>query len=162
MSDPYEEILQGEVTLRLPPGPRHELICERLHTVIKASVANFPGTKLLALRSNVRVDSANTVCPDLALAAAATGKIWLVAEVVSSEDHHADTVEKKQIYEAMKLPRLWMVDPRYDNVEIYHGSEYGLRLEGILAGADVLTEKLLPEFQITIKELFATATPSPS
>ena len=157
MSEPYEETLGGEVTLRLPPGPRHEAICERLHAVIKASVANFPGTRLLELRSEVRVDSTNTVCPDLALAAAATGKVWLVAEVVSSEDHHTDTVEKKQIYEAMKLPRLWMVDPRYDNVEIYHGSEYGLRLEGILAGSDMLTEKLLPEFQITIKELFAPA-----
>lgn len=154
MSDPYEEKLQGEVTLRLPPGARHELICARLHAVIKASVANFPGTKLLDLRSEMRIDSDNTVCPDLALATTATGKVWLVAEVVSSEDHHADTVEKKQIYEAMKLPRLWMVDPRYDNVEVYHGSEYGLRLENILATSDVLTEKLLPEFQITIKELF--------
>jgi len=158
MSEPYEEKLQGEVTLRLPPGVRHELICARLHAVIKASIANFPGTKLLDLRSEIRVDSANTVCPDLALATAATGKVWLVAEVVSSEDHHADTVEKKQIYEAIKLPRLWMVDPRYDNVELYHGSEYGLRLVEILAGSDVLTEKLLPEFQITVKELFAAAT----
>jgi Uma2 family endonuclease len=157
MSEPYEEKLQGEVTLRMPPGARHELICARLHAVIKASVANFPGTKLLDPRSEIRLDSANTICPDLALATTATGKVWLVAEVVSSEDHHADTVEKKQIYEAMKLPRLWMVDPRYDNVEVYHASEYGMRLQEILAGSDVLTEKLLPEFQITIKELFAPA-----
>jgi Uma2 family endonuclease len=158
MSEPYEEKLQGEVTLRLPPGKRHELICARLHAAIKASVANFSGTKLLELRSELQLDSANTVCPDLALATAATGKVWLIAEVVSSEDHHADTVEKKQIYEAVKLPRLWMVDPRYDNVELYHGSEYGLRLVEILAGSDVLSEKLLPEFQISIKELFAAAT----
>lgn len=158
IGEPYEEKLLGEVTLRLPPGPRHELICARLHKVIKASVANFPGTKLLDLRTEVRLDSANTVCPDLALATTATGKVWLVAEVVSSEDHHADTVDKKQIYETLKIPRLWMVDPRYDNVEIYHGSEYGLRLETILAGSDVLTEKLLPEFQIAIKELFAAVT----
>jgi Uma2 family endonuclease len=60
----------------------------------------------------------------------------------------------------MKLPRLWMVDPRYDNVEIYHGSEYGLRLVEILAHSDVLTEKLLPEFQLPIKDLFSAA-PSP-
>lgn len=157
MGEPYEEKLQGEVTLRLPPGPRHELICTRLHAVIKASVANFPGTKFLDLRSEVRLDSANTVCPDLALATTATGKVWLVAEVVSSEDHHADTVEKKQIYEAMKLLRLWMVDPRYDNVEVYHASEYGMKLVGILAGRDVLMEKLLPEFEISVAELFATA-----
>lgn len=155
MSEPYEEKLQGEVTLRLPPGARHELICARLHAAIKASVANFPGTKLLEPRSAIRIDATNLLRPDLALATATTGKVWLVAEVISSEDHHADTVEKKQIYEAMKLPRLWMIDPRYNNVEIYHASEYGMRLETILAGSDVLTEKLLPEFQMAIVDLFA-------
>jgi hypothetical protein len=40
-------------------------------------------------------------------------------------------------------------------VEVYHASEYGMRLVEILAGADVLSEKLVPEFQITIAELFA-------
>ena len=155
MSEPYEEKLQGETTLRLPLSARHELICSRLHAVIKASVANFPGTKLLEMRSAVRVDSTSLLRPDLAIATTTTGKVWLVAEVVSSDDHHADTVEKKQIYEAMKLPRLWMVDPRYNNVEVYHATEYGMRLEHILACSDVLTEKLLPEFQMAIADLFA-------
>jgi Uma2 family endonuclease len=66
---------------------------------------------------------------------------------------------KKQIYEEIKVARLWMVDPRYDNVEVYHATEYGLKLIGILAGREVLTEKLLPEFQLVIAELFATAPP---
>jgi hypothetical protein len=74
---------------------------------------------------------------------------------VNSEDHRPDTVIKKQIYEEIKLPRLWMVDPRYDNVETYHGSEYGLMLKGILAGRESLSEKLIPEFHIGIAELFA-------
>ena len=159
MSEPYEETLQGEVTLRLPPGSRHELICERLHGLVKASVANFPGTQLLEVRSEVRLDAYTKVRPDLALIAAATGKLWLAAEVVSSEDHKPDTVYKKELYENCKLPRLWMVDPRYDNVEVYHASEYGMRLQHILAGADILTEKLLPEFQISVNELFATTSP---
>lgn len=155
MTEPYEEKLQGDVALRLPPGPRHELICERLHTAVRACVVNFPGTKLLDRRSEVQVDAHTTLRPDLALVTAATNKLWLAVEVVSSEDHRPDTVLKKEIYEAMKLPRLWMVDPRYDNVEVYHASEYGLRLQEILAGADVLTEKLLPQFAMTVARLFA-------
>ena len=54
-----------------------------------------------------------------------------------------------------------MVDPRYDNVEIYHSTEFGLELKGILAGSEVLTEKLVPEFQFVIAELFATPKPQP-
>jgi Uma2 family endonuclease len=64
---------------------------------------------------------------------------------------------KKEVYEKVRVPRLWMVDPRYDNVEIYHCTEFGLQLKGILAGSEVLGEKLVPEFQIVIAELFAAA-----
>jgi Uma2 family endonuclease len=155
MSRTYAEILNGTPLARLAPGTRHELICTRLHHWVKASVANFAVTRLLAPRSEVRLSMKHTVCPDLALVAAATGKVWLAAEIVSSDDHASDTVIKKQIYEEMRLPRLWMIDPRYDNVEVYHSNEYGLVLKRILAGHELLTEKLLPELQLTITELFA-------
>jgi len=159
MSRTYAEILNGTPLARLAPGARHELICARLHQWVKASVANFAGTRLLAPRSEVQLSMKHTVCPDLALVAAATDKVWLAAEIVSSDDHQPDTVIKKQIYEEMKLPRLWMIDPRYDNVEVYHSNEYGLVLKSILAGHELLTEKLLPEFQLTITELFAAEPP---
>ena len=155
MSQSYAEILNGAPLARCAPGARHELICARLHKWVKASVANFAGTRLLPPRAEVRLSMRHTVCPDLALVAAANGKVWLAAEIVSSDDHAPDTVIKKQIYEEIRLPRLWMVDPRYDNVEVYHCSEYGLILKSILAGHELLTEKLLPEFQLTMMELFA-------
>jgi Uma2 family endonuclease len=161
MSQTYGEILNGAPWARRAPGPRHELICDRLHRWVKASVANFAGTRLLPPRSEVRLSPKHTVCPDLALVAAATGKVWLAAEIVNSNDHQPDTVIKKQIYEEMRLPRLWMIDPRYDNVEVYQSSEYGLVLKGILAGQELLTEKLLPEFQLVIAELFAAEPPRP-
>jgi Uma2 family endonuclease len=155
MSEPYEEIIQGEKTLRLPPGSRHELICTRLHTALQAAVANFASTKLLEIRASVPLGNGNQFCPDLALLTAANDKLWLAVEVVSSEDHKADTVFKKEVYEAARVPRLWMVDPRYDNIEVYFATTYGLRLQEILATRDVLTEKLLPEFQMALPDLFA-------
>ncbi len=157
MSAPYEEILEGQKILRPPPGPRHELICARLHDCVRASVGNFTSTRLLDRRAPVELSSATMVAPDLSLIVAATGKLWLAAEIVGTADHRVDTVRKKEIYEAMKLPRLWMVDPRYDNVEVYHATEYGLVLKEILAVREVLTEKSLPEFQMVIAELFAAA-----
>jgi Uma2 family endonuclease len=155
MSSPYKEILDGKTILRAAPGPRHELICGRLHSAVHASVANLASTRLLAPRSEVKLPSGEIVCPDLALVTQATGKLWLAVEIVNSEDHRPDTVIKKQIYEEIKLPRLWMVDPRYDNVETYQGSEYGLILKAILAGRESLAEKLIPEFHMGVAELFA-------
>jgi len=64
-------------------------------------------------------------------------------------------VTKKEIYEQIRVPRLWVVDPRYDNVEIYHSFEFGLKLHGIFAGNEPLSEKLIPQFKLTVAELFA-------
>src|ERR1035437_3123997 len=94
------------------------------------------------------------ICPDPALVTAATGKLFLAVEIISRDDHHADTVVKKEVYDQIRIPRLWMVDPRYDNVEVYHSFEFGLQLKGILGGREVLTEKLVPQFQMVITDLF--------
>lgn len=155
MSLPYEEILDGAITTRVAPGARHEMICSRLHDVVKAGTANVASTRLLSARTRIQVATTTTLCPDLALVTVATGKLWLAAEIVSSDDHRTDTVVKKQIYEDIKVPRLWMIDPRYDNVEVYHASQYGMMLKGILAGREVLSEALLPEFELVVADLFA-------
>jgi Uma2 family endonuclease len=156
MSRPYEEIFSGETCARSAPDQRHELICEKLHSFMNAGVSNVAATQLLAPRTIIKVARNTSLRPDLALITSATGKLFLAAEIVSREDHAADTVVKKEIYEQIRVPRLWMVDPRYDNVEIYHSTEFGLQLKHILAGSEILSEKLLPEFQIVISELFAT------
>jgi Uma2 family endonuclease len=154
MSQCYEEIFHGESVIRHAPGTRHEEICARLHEFVAASLVKLSTARLLAPRSVVQMGSGTLVRPDLALVTAATGKPWLLGEIMDSEDHHTDTVVKKAFYEEMKLPRLWMIDPRYDNVEIYHGTEYGLALKNILAQREVLSESLLPGLQISIAELF--------
>jgi len=155
MSEPYEELLNGEVNLRIGPGERHERICARLHETVMASVANYSSMRLLPARTKVSLNQYHAVRPDLAVTTAANDRLFLAVEIVSSDDHRVDTVVKKQVYEDVKVPRLWMVDPRYDNVEIYHSTQYGLVLKGILAGSDVLNEQLIPEFQIAIRDLFA-------
>ena len=154
MSDPYEEIVDGETLLRLAPGPRHEVICQRLHSTVATGLATVSTSRLLAARSVVQLAAGTLVRPDLSLVTAATGKIWLVAEIISSDDHKSDTVIKKMVYEEINLPRLWMIDPRYNNVEIYHGTPYGLTLKHILAGKDLITEALLPGLGLTVDALF--------
>ena len=159
MSEPYEEIVDGETISRSPPGVRHERICAHLHAKVTGSLVGVSVSRLLAPRSFVQLKVGTMLRPDLALVTAATGKIWLAAEIVSSDDHRIDTVTKKAIYEDLNLPRLWMIDPRYDNVEIYHSSQYGLVLKYMLAGHELLTEKLLPEFQMDVSELFGNSKP---
>jgi Uma2 family endonuclease len=156
MSQPYEEILDGATLPRSAPGNRHEQICQRLHREMAASINGLAGTRLLAPRTRIQVSRTTHLCPDLALVAAANGRLFLAVEIISRDDHQPDTVTKKEVYDQIRVPRLWMVDPRYDNVEIYHSFEFGLKLHGILAGREVLSDKLLPQFKLAVAELFAS------
>jgi Uma2 family endonuclease len=162
MSENYEETIDGETTIRHGPDARHEQICERLHVSLFACVTKLESTRLLPPRSPVELSPGSLFRPDLALVATATNKPWLVAEVIDSRDHRPDTVTKKGIYEDLRLPRLWMVDPRYNNVEVYHGTRYGLSLLEILALREVLKEKLLPGFELRLADLFAEEVGAPN
>jgi hypothetical protein len=158
MSKPYEEMVEGERVLRPGPDARHEAICARLHARVAATLAGNATLRLLEPRSTVQLSPYTCVRPDLTLVTVANGKAFLLAEIIGTEDHRWDTVAKKQVYEELRIPRLWMVDPRYNNVEIYHGTSFGLSLKGILAIREVVTEKLLPDFQMTIAEVFDLAS----
>ncbi len=151
----YEEIIEGVSVLRRVTADRHEDVCEALHAAFAAALVGNTVTRLLEPRSIVQLSPGTLLRPDLALVTVATGKLWLVAEVVNSTDHRWDTVTKKELYEVAAVPRLWMVDPRYDNVEVYHGSPHGLALQHIHAGREVLVEGLLPTLKLGVAELFA-------
>ena len=155
MSQAYEEIFEGETLLRSAPGSRHERICERLHDRVAGGLGRNAVSRLLSPRSIVQLSAGTMVRPDLAVVTIATGKLWLAVEIIDSEDHHPDTVLKKGVYEEFNIARLWMVDPRYDNIETYHGTSYGLALRGILAAKERLKESLLPDLELTVAELFA-------
>jgi len=152
----YEEIVEGESVMRMPPGTRHEIVCARLHARVGACLEADGAMRLLAPRTVIQICPGTLVRPDLVLVTAATRQPWLVAEIIHSGDHSSDTVTKKSVYEDARLPRLWMIDLRYDNVEVYHGTQYGLTLKTILAHREFLTEKLLPALRLGITDLFAS------
>lgn len=159
MSEPYEEILDGETYRRRPPDPRHERICERLHMSLWPVVTQVAGLRLLPPRAPVALSPSHVFRPDLTLISTATQRPWLIAEVIDSHDHHPDTVQKKAVLEQIRLPRLWMVDPRYNNLEVYQASPYGLSLVQSLAHKDVLTDPCLPGLALRLSDLFAEEPP---
>src|SRR5687768_6335456 len=129
MTEKYEEIFDGESIIRHPPSSRHEEICDRLHTHVAAIIEKFPSAILLARRSVIQIGPGSILRPDLAVVTRANNRLLLVAEIIVSGDHKNDTVIKKTIYEDSKIPRLWMIDARYDNVEVYVADSYGLTLK---------------------------------
>jgi Uma2 family endonuclease len=154
MSRSYEEVIEGVNVLRPAPGARHEALCNCLHERVAAAIGPAAPVRLLERRSVVQAAPGTFLRPDLALVTLANDRLYLAVEIVSSEDHRWDTVTKKEIYENLRLARLWMVDPRYNNVEMYHGTPHGIALRNILAGSETLTDVFLPALALSMDELF--------
>ena len=154
MSVVYHELVAGERLVRAAPGARHESICLRLYESILPVLADLPRFRPLRPREPVQISPGTVLRPDLTVLRVDGMQPWLIAEVVDAVDHRADTVTKKAIYEDLRLPRLWMVDPRYDNVEVYHASAFGITLRRILAGHEVLEEPELGNLRIELSALF--------
>ena len=110
-----------------------------MNAVAASMVTGVSTAKLLPPRTMVTLSRQTKVRPDLALVTVATNKLFLMWRKSSIRAiYTTDTVLKKTLYEEAALPRLWMVDPRYDNVEVYHGkSQHGLALKQILATQEV-------------------------
>ncbi|MBI1842208.1 MAG: Uma2 family endonuclease [Verrucomicrobia bacterium] len=155
MDEPYEELIDGEWVLRLPPRSSHESICLALHRMLGQTIHAASPSRLLEARSRVVISDRDHFRPDLALVTAASDKLWLAVEIINPEDHYADTVLKKDVYERIKIPRLWIVDPRYENVEVYHATDYGLSLRETLMVKETLVEPLLPDFSLSLQSLFS-------
>ena len=162
MSDAYEELIQRETFHRQPPSAAHELLVGRLHQLVGASIPLNSALQILPPRTELLLGEYCALRPDLAVVRTEPGKrlgdaaqLYLVAEVLQPGDHHVDTVVKKQLWADARLPRLWMVDPRYLNVEVYGIGEFGFTLADILAHHHPLTDPHLPGLNCSMDELFA-------
>jgi Uma2 family endonuclease len=162
MNEAYEELIAGQRVLRRPPTSLHETLVARLHRLVAQSLPLNSSLRLLAPRSELELDGHSVLRPDLAIVRMGPHssenqrvQLYLVAEVLQPGDHHVDTVDKKQVWTDGHLPRLWMIDPRYLNVEVYGCSETGFTLQQILANHHALTDPYLPGFNYSMSALFA-------
>ena len=161
MNEAYEELISGQRVLRRPPTPTHETLVAHLHQLVARSLPLNSSLRLLAPRAELELDGQSILRPDLAVVRMGQKtsenqrvQLYLVAEVLQPGDHQVDTGLKKQVWNDGRLPRLWMVDPRYQNVEVYGSNQTGFSLLDILANDHPLTDPHLPGFSYTMPQIF--------
>jgi Uma2 family endonuclease len=76
----------------------------------------------------------------------------LAVEVLSPTDRSSDTEAKVAMYQKAKVPLVWVADPRAETVTVLALGQ----APRVLSAADTLDGgEVLPEFRITVAELFA-------
>ena len=158
MADPYEEVFDGRPLIRGPINGPHELLCDRLHQWVAKNLPRNSALHLLPRRSLVKLRPDTEIRPDLALMRRNDPRLYLAVEVLQPSDRHADTVIKKNILAACLVPRLWIVDGRYQNIELYVTNGGRFRLEAILTDNDLLADAALSSARYPLAELFARRT----
>lgn len=155
MSEAYEEIVGGEVWLRSPPSPKHEQVCQKLHQIVRKALEGIEDLQILPPRSIIEIQAGTLLRPDLVVIDK-HGKPVLIAEVIYPGDHRTDTVIKKNIYEESGIARLWMIDLRYECIEMYENTPFGLALRCSLAGMERVQDSQWPHLNFFVAQLFET------
>ncbi len=80
---------------------------------MNASVSNVASIQLLVPRTKIQISpDPPRFVPTLPMVTAATSKLFLAVEIVSRDDHRADTVSSRRKFTRKSAYlRLWMVDP---------------------------------------------------
>ncbi|HET9227593.1 MAG TPA: Uma2 family endonuclease [Thermoanaerobaculia bacterium] len=75
----------------------------------------------------------------------------LVVEILSPEDLPGETQTKVREYLAIGVDRVWIVDPRRRQVQIYRSPE---QVETLEIGDTLRDGEILPGFSLSLSDLF--------
>ena len=75
----------------------------------------------------------------------------LVVEVMSPDDRWSMIQEKLREYFAIGVQMIWVIDPRLEEVHVYHSLT---EVEILVVGDTLMGKDVLPRFEVAVAELF--------
>ena len=159
------EILDGMLIREPAPYVHHQRVSRRLQRILEDYFAlRDPDGEVFNAPVDVTLSDTNVIQPDLVYIpgensgivkeARIDGAPYLVVEVLSRWTRSKDRVRKRNIYERMRIPHYWVVDPQDEVIEAYalRDGAYVLRSPGLSTGEFVHPD--FPEFAFDLAELW--------
>lgn len=162
------EIIDGDHCVTPSPNTKHQRVATSLTVALGSYLRDHAIGELFVAPFDVVLSDLDVVEPDLLYLSHARANILtdqhvrgapdLVVEIVSPGTRKTDEVTKRKLYERFDVHEYWVVDPELETVKVYRrgDSGFGRALELSAEAGDILTTPLLPEFSISLAELFAT------
>lgn len=161
------ELIDGVHYVTPSPVPRHQVLVGRVYFALELYLRAHPGSGQVFLAPlDVVLSNWDVVEPDLLLIAAnqpdiltaknVQGPPALVIEVLSPGTRSRDRQLKRNLFERTGVREYWLVDFDADTVTVYRRSTSdGFEQPQVLAGNEILETALLPDFGLSLRELFA-------
>jgi Uma2 family endonuclease len=163
--DAYYELINGYLMKKSAPRPQHQNISMYLSIEIGTFVKNRGLGKLFASPIDVFLDDLNAVQPDLVFIPTENqamitddgiiGIPDLMIEIISPSSVLRDRVDKKNLYERLNVKEYWIIDPQYQDIEIYsvQNGRYEL-YSGVTMFEGELKSTIFEGLTIDLAELF--------
>ena len=161
---PYQ-LIDGYLVKHPSPTPYHQRLSGRLESLLREYVRERDLGEVLDAPLDVYLEEAQTFQPDIIFISnerreligqkKIEGAPDLVVEILSPSTARYDLHEKKRAYEKAGVLEYWIVDPRWNRVEVYGATESGFRLLAQETGTGAARSGLLPGFTVDLAELFA-------
>jgi Uma2 family endonuclease len=161
----YYELINGSIMKKSAPTPQHQNISMNLSLQLGLFIKSKKSGELFAAPIDVFLDDHNAVQPDLVFVANDNQRIVttdgivgipdLIVEIISPSSVMRDRVDKKNLYEKLNVKEYWIIDPAYQDIEIYTiiNGRYEL-LSGVTMLEGSLKSNILDGVSIDLKELF--------
>jgi Uma2 family endonuclease len=164
------EIIDGEHYVTPSPNTKHQAVSANLMARLWIYLRDHPGGWVFAAPFDVIFSDVDIVEPDLIYisrdrAGVLTGQHVrgapdLVVEILSPSTRKTDEITKRKRYERFGVVEYWVLDPERNAIKVYRRvDDRFVRVVELSAEAgDTLTTPLLPEFSVTLAEIFASPT----
>jgi Uma2 family endonuclease len=161
------EIIDGDLCVTPSPNTRHQRVSIALTLALGSYLKRHAIGEVFAAPFDVVFSDLDVVEPDLLYISReragiltdqhVSGSPDLVVEILSIGTRKTDEVTKRHLYERFDVKEYWVLDPELDMVKVYRRSGGGFtRAADLTAGAgDTLTTPLLPDFSVSLTDLFA-------
>ncbi|KJR40793.1 restriction endonuclease [Candidatus Magnetoovum chiemensis] len=160
----FTEILNGEKVMTFHPLRLHQHVSQNINRLLVNYVySNKLGNVFYSPLDVILQEGVQVVQPDLLFIKkenAAIEQDWIrgvpdmICEIIGKGTYIKDTVVKKEIYEACKVPEYWMIFPELLFVEVFVlDSDEKYFLYSYAEGKGTVKSKILEGFEFNIKDI---------
>jgi Uma2 family endonuclease len=161
----FYELINGYIMKKSAPRPQHQKVSMYLSILLGTFINDKKLGELFAAPIDVFLDDWNALQPDLVFVANQNRHIItddgiigipdLVVEIISPSSVLRDRVDKKNIYEKLGVKEYWIIDPSYQDIEVYHiqNGRYEL-LSGVTMFEGELKSSVLDGILVSLSDLF--------
>lgn len=160
------ELIGGEHYATPAPTTKHQQVSCNLLGLMHAFLRRTKAGRLFSAPTDVVLSDLDVVQPDLLFVAAIRAAIItekhvrgapdLIIEILSETTRKTDEIVKRKLYERYGVAEYWIVDPALETVKVYRMTDQGYVRAAELSqeAGDTLTTPLLPDFQLSLAEIF--------